>query len=129
MQNTHRERVCDEERKRQRDVYFGVVDKMFYEHDEHKKRQRIAALTAVTNPNFVNFVHSKWLFWSMQRLLCAVHGCEYMCHCTWIYVHILIFIAFNANGIYYIYIFISLVQRDMISPEIQRYNVLIFGLD
>lgn len=35
----------------------------------HKKRKRFAALTAVTKSNFVNFVHSKWLFWSMQLLL------------------------------------------------------------
>lgn len=42
-------------------------------------------------------------------ILTIVHG----------FMYILIFIAFNAYGMYYIYIYISLEQRDMISL---RYN-------
>lgn len=97
------------------------VDKMFYEHDEHKKKRKsIVALTAVTSSHSVGFVHSKWLaflgaYVTVTVARCMDIGYEYVFCVVYmdLCIFVLIFIAFNASGMYSICI--SLEQRDMIS--------------
>lgn len=79
-------------------VYFGCVDKMFYEHGEQKERKLQRVITQILLTLCIRNV-----FFFAITVQCMDMP-VYMDLCMY-----LIFIAFNINGIYYIYI--SLERR------------------